>query len=121
MPNPQNPPNLDPQVKQIIQMLDPETPGTQTDAVFLVQKYIQTTNETIKNLRKQLAMAEADRDAKAQEKHDAINAKLASEADMQGKIDDLHKQVGKAIPAPTPIAPSGGVIDEELSGVPDGG
>jgi hypothetical protein len=77
-------------------LLDPETPDTQTDAVFLVQRYIATTNETIKNLRKQVALAEADRDQKAQEKHDAINAKLASEADLQAKVDDLKGQMGRA-------------------------
>lgn len=116
------PPNLDPQVKQIILMLDPETPNTQTDAVFLVQKYIATTNDTIKNLRKQLAMAEADRDAKAQEKHDAINAKLASEADLQSKVDDLKKQMADPQVGKTkPDAPSGGKVDDKLSGVPDGG
>lgn len=76
------------QVDAIIVLLNPEAAGTQ-DALFLVQKYITDTNAKIKGLQKNLAIKEAELDAKAQEVHEERNSKLAEVQRVKKEKDDL--------------------------------
>jgi hypothetical protein len=81
----------------------------------------RTPTRPSRDLRKQVALAEADRDQKALEKHDAINAKLAREAELQAHIDDLKEQVGKPQVGIVDADPSGAPINPGKSGVKHGG
>lgn len=66
------------QVKEIVGLLSP-TDQNQTDAVFLVQRMIQRTQEKLKTADKQIAKLEADLEATKTQLHDLINQKLEVE------------------------------------------
>lgn len=80
------------QVREIVKILAPENPTT-TDAVFLVQKYIEGAREKISAKDKQIALLEAQLETRSQEKHDVINQKLESERRMNREKEDLAKRV----------------------------
>lgn len=79
------------QVKEIVKMLSPEDPNT-TDAVFLVQKYIEGATAKLAAQVKQIALLEAQLEARSKEKHDVINQKLESERRLNKEKEDLVKR-----------------------------
>ncbi len=83
------------QVKEIIILMSPEDASTQTDAVFLVTKYIQKSLADVKAKDQQIALLQAQVDARAQEKHDVINEKLAMETQLRKEKDDIVKDLAK--------------------------
>lgn len=85
------------QVKQIIILMSPEN-SSQTDAVFLVQRFVEATNTKLRDKDKQIALLEAEKEKLAKEKQDVINEKLQSEARLMKEKEDLIKS-GDAIPA----------------------
>ena len=78
----------DKQVKEIIKLLDLESPENQTDAVFLVQKLMNKYVEEINAKNTQIALLEAQLEARSQEKQDIINEKLAAET----RLKDEHEK-----------------------------
>lgn len=79
------------QVKEIILMLAPEDP-TSTDAVFLVQKYMENAAAKILAKDKQIALLEAQLEARSQEKQNIINEKLESERRANKEKEELVKK-----------------------------
>lgn len=89
----------DQQVKEIIRLMNPEDPGTQTDAVFLVQKYMEKMAGKVSALEKQLALAEAAKEAEAQLRSNIENEKLQAETRLKAEkkkiMDDMGLQPTK--------------------------
>lgn len=94
----------DQQVKEIIRILSPEDADTQTDAVFIVQMYLDRFRTKIAALEKQLALTEARLEERSKEKHDIVNEKLASEAKLRKERDDIAKMkdIERKDPGPGP-------------------
>ncbi len=89
------------QVKAIIAMLSPEDTITQTDAVFLVQKHINETNQKIKDLQKQMALADARIENEQKKRNDADAEKVKVQNDLSKVTADFEdsKKLAKPIPA----------------------
>lgn len=78
------------QVKEIINLLNPENPNDPgIDAVFLVQKALATLQGKVNAKDKQIALLEAKLEAKQLEKHNLENEKLAAET----RLKDEKKQI----------------------------
>lgn len=82
------------QVKEIILLMNPEDPASQTDAVFLVQKYMTKMAGKVSALEKQLAIVEAEKNAEATLRSNIENEKLASETRLKDEKKKIMDDMG---------------------------
>jgi len=81
------------QVREILILMSPEDSATQTDALYLVQLYMDKMRISLAAKDKQIALLEARLEAKSQEKHDIVNEKLESERRLRKEKDDEVNRV----------------------------
>lgn len=90
------------QVKEIIILMSPEDPGAQTDAVFLVSRYMAQMGAKVSDANKRIALLEAQLEARSKEKHDTINEKLEAETRLKKEKADILEQREKPVEKPGP-------------------
>lgn len=84
------------QVKEIIILMNPEDPGTQTDAVFLVKRYMLNMSNRVSDLTKSIALLEAKLNAEREVKTRIMNEKLESETRLKKEKADIVENGLKA-------------------------